>query len=200
VIDERGPVPPPSGVFHLAFVCTANQCRSPMAATLAARELLRRGIAAEVASGGVLPGGMPASKGAVRTMAERGLDLSSHESHTMDGRLLAWSDLVLTMERRHLIEVAELDLVFLERSFTIRELADLGMLLGPRSADEPPSGWIARAAAARDPARVLSVRSPDDLPDPMGGSRRDSRRAADELEERISTILTNLFPDHPRPD
>jgi len=186
-------------VFRLLFVCTANQCRSPMAEVIASHECLVRGIAAEVASAGLMAGGMPASRGATRATAARGLDLSRHESRTVTAELLGMADLVLAMERRHLIQIAELDMGFLERSFTLRGLADLASLLGPRPPAESPGSWIGRAAGARDRATVLAHRPGDDLPDPMGGSRRDYRRTADEIHRRVSRILTMLFPDHPAP-
>ena len=189
----------PEPPFRLLFVCTANQCRSPMAATLAARELLVRNVRAEVASRGITAGGAPAAKGAVKAMAARGLDLSGHRSRIVDRDVLMGSDLVITMERRHLVEIAERDLDVLDHAFTVLELTELADLVGPRRASQTVAEWVATVSSSRNPTAVLALGTSDDLPDPMGGSQRAFRRTADQLETSISRILSRLFPEHPLP-
>ena len=68
-------------MFRLLVVCTANRCRSPMAEVIAADLLAQPGVDAAVASCGAMEAGRAASPGAVRAMAARGLDLSTHLSH-----------------------------------------------------------------------------------------------------------------------
>jgi protein-tyrosine-phosphatase len=90
------------------FICSANQCRSPMA------EALFRDIAADldpetlwrVASAGTwaVPG-LPATASSRQAMLARGLDLSRHASQSASCDLLATFDLVLTMEHDHLLEL-----------------------------------------------------------------------------------------------
>ncbi len=97
--------------FMLLFVCTGNTCRSPMAGALMQRHLARRLEVEEaqledrgllVLSAGIAAmSGGHASAEAIRVMAERGLDLSRHESQPLSDRLVRFADLILTMTRGH---------------------------------------------------------------------------------------------------
>ena len=145
------------GVFRLLFVCTANQCRSPMAEVIAADMLASRGVDAAVASCGVMEGGSPASAGAVRAVARRGLDLSGHVSHQLDSHTVDAADLIITMERRHIASVAELSIDAVRRTFTLPELADLAVVVGPRRPGATIATWIREADAMRIPESVMSV-------------------------------------------
>jgi protein-tyrosine-phosphatase len=51
---------------QILTLCTANQCRSPMAEVLLQRALDQRGVLATVASAGSMRGGVPVSDGSVR--------------------------------------------------------------------------------------------------------------------------------------
>ena len=88
----------------ILFVCTANICRSPMAAVLFQR-LAQEKLADQpwcIESAGTWTrGGQPASAGAQAAMRSRGLDLSRHRSREVTREMLASFDLVLTMERAH---------------------------------------------------------------------------------------------------
>jgi protein-tyrosine phosphatase len=87
---------------RLLFVCTGNTCRSPMAEVIAREQAIRRGLEVEVDSAGLMTGpGSPAAQHARHLAAERGLDLAPHRSTVLTPDLLAMSDLVLGMTRRH---------------------------------------------------------------------------------------------------
>ncbi len=96
--------------LRILFVCTGNTCRSPMAAGLARKmlaerigcnpeELERRGI--EILSAGVGAGGGPASEGAKRAMAARGVDLSRHAARPVDAQMLHQADHIFAMTEGH---------------------------------------------------------------------------------------------------
>lgn len=89
----------------VVFVCTANVCRSPMAAALfqarvrAAREDWEWWL---VDSAGTwATEGQAASANSVKVMAARGLDISKHRSKEVSAAFLEMFDLVLTMEASH---------------------------------------------------------------------------------------------------
>jgi protein-tyrosine-phosphatase len=86
----------------LLFVCTGNTCRSPMAALIAQDMASRLGGGLKFRSAGLMAGeGTPASGGAVRAAANRGLDLTDHESAPLSDDDLEWADLVLGMTHSH---------------------------------------------------------------------------------------------------
>lgn len=89
---------------RILIVCSANQCRSPMAEGLLRRRLTSAGIAerVQVSSAGTWArAGVPATPTAVEVMAERGIDISAHRSQEVSAEILAEADLVLVMTRSH---------------------------------------------------------------------------------------------------
>jgi protein-tyrosine-phosphatase len=86
----------------ILFVCTANICRSPMAAALFRERLRRDGREGqyEVRLAGTWASeGQPASENARLVMKERGLNIDDHVAHTVVAADVAGADLILTMER-----------------------------------------------------------------------------------------------------
>lgn len=101
-----------AGGLRLAFVCTGNTCRSPMAEGLARLVLAERlGCAPSaledfgfvVRSMGVQAAvGEPASKHAVSVLADRGYDLGGHRSRAVQGEDLERFDRLYCMTQSHL--------------------------------------------------------------------------------------------------
>jgi protein-tyrosine-phosphatase len=87
------------------FVCTANICRSPMAAALFRARVTKSlpdGKDWLVDSAGTwATDGQRVSENSVKAMAARGIDISSHRSKTVSGALLDLFDLILVMEPGH---------------------------------------------------------------------------------------------------
>lgn len=89
---------------HILFVCTANQCRSPMAAGLFNQQIAQSGEAERwhVASAGTWAEDQrPATLLARTAMAERRIDIGGHRSRLLDGELLRGADVILVMTRHH---------------------------------------------------------------------------------------------------
>ena len=89
---------------HILFVCTANQCRSPMAAGLFQRQIEQAGEAErwQIASAGTWAENQrTATTFARTTMTERNIDISGHRSRLLDGDLLRGVDVILVMTRHH---------------------------------------------------------------------------------------------------
>jgi protein-tyrosine phosphatase len=88
----------------ILIVCTANQCRSPMAMALLRKRLgdLKLEEVWDVDSAGTWGfDGVPATDNAIQTMQERGLDLGDHRSRKVTEEMLSSYDLILTMENFH---------------------------------------------------------------------------------------------------
>jgi protein-tyrosine-phosphatase len=87
----------------ILIVCTGNICRSPMAEGLLKQILIEKHLNnVLVRSAGISAGnGLQASLNAVATMAEQGIDITSHRSQPVTSSLIAESDLILVMEEYH---------------------------------------------------------------------------------------------------
>ncbi len=84
------------------FVCTANICRSPMAAALLRARLQKeqpdwQDWRVDSAGTWALDGDM-AAKNSRQVMTERGLDITNHRARTVTEAMLREYDLILTME------------------------------------------------------------------------------------------------------
>jgi len=91
-------------VKTILVACTANICRSPMAAAILRRRIAESGLEDQIAvsSAGVwAEEGHGASPNAVTTLAGRGMDLTGHRSRLLTPTLLGEADLVLVMEEAH---------------------------------------------------------------------------------------------------
>ena len=88
----------------ILFICTANQCRSPMAEAMFAAKVaaLHQSEAWIIGSAGTSAAdGIMATPFARRVMAARGLNLESHRSRVVTASLLESANLILTMTRNH---------------------------------------------------------------------------------------------------
>ena len=154
-----------------------------MAQGLLAHHLATTG-AADVAvfSAGLLEGGQPASPHAVAVLAARGYDLSGHLSRQLSAELVAGSDLILGMERRHLRAAAVLAPGAFDRTFTLREFIRRGLAVGPCRAPESFVAWLGRLNENRLPEQLLADNLADDVADPVGAPIAEFEKAADELD------------------
>lgn len=88
----------------IIFVCTANICRSPMAAGIFSKAIEEKGESEQwnVESAGTWGlDGEAASIGSQTVMSEMGIDISNHSARRVDFDLLESFDLILTMESGH---------------------------------------------------------------------------------------------------
>jgi len=137
----------------ILFVCSANQCRSPMAQVLFEAFLKEKGVHEEwrVESAGIWAyDGARATSNAQVVMAERGLDLSQHLSQPADSTLLKQFDLTLVMEQRHKTVLQEQNPQLADRIYLMREIAG-------QEGDfaDPVGGSLERYRAAADELGML---------------------------------------------
>lgn len=162
-----------------------------MAAALLRRRLAEREIPdVVVSSAGLLPGGVPATEDARRTVD--GLD--EHRSRRLTFELVRDADLVIAMARRHLREAATLDEAAIGRTFTLRELVRCATEAGPRRSDEPFDAWLARIGAGRRAADHLVDDASDDIADPIGQPLAAYQATAVELDELLHRFAAAAWP------
>lgn len=167
-----------------------------MAEVLLRRRIGDAGADVRVSSAGLHPGGRPATGHGQATMADRGLDLSSHRSRELDRSLIDEADLVIAMAREHVREVAVFDADALARTFTLKELVRAATAVGPRHGDEPLAQWLARVGAGRRRQALVGVGHDEayDIEDPVGGSRSDYEATADELDHLLALLVDMVWP------
>ena len=89
-------------MHSVLFVCTANQCRSPMAEGLLHLRVGLDNPQWRITSAGTWAfDGSPATVNAVLVLKEHDYDLSTHKSRTVDLQLVESHQLILVMERNH---------------------------------------------------------------------------------------------------
>ena len=134
--------------LRVAFVCTGNICRSPMAAVMAEKMFADRGMSAVIISGGTMGlRGKPADRHARRAVREIGLDLTSHRCQPAAAGLMAVADHIVVMSPRHTRALVRQDPKVADR---IVELW-LHDPAGPRDSIEDPVGKdYATFVACRD--------------------------------------------------
>lgn len=90
-------------IASILFVCTGNICRSPFAEGLLKKFVTQKGlkdITADSAGLLALPDNS-ATYLAKRVADEYGVDLAEHRAKSVSEDLVAWSDLILVMEKSH---------------------------------------------------------------------------------------------------
>jgi len=119
-------VPRTVAVKSILVACTANICRSPMAAALIRRRVAELGLEDQITvfSAGVwAEEGYGASKNAIATLAERGMDLTEHRSRLLTPALLGEADLVLVMEEAHRRSLFYLAPQYLSKVYLLTEMS-----------------------------------------------------------------------------
>jgi protein-tyrosine phosphatase len=101
----------PVAELSLLLVCTANICRSPLAAGLLRGELDRAGygerVLVESAGTRAGPGGEPADPRALTVAAQSGIDLGKHRSRAVAAEDFARFDRILAMDLANLAALEE---------------------------------------------------------------------------------------------
>ena len=185
--------PPPD----ILVVCTANQCRSPLAEAILSQLLAERGVAARVHSAGLYEGGWPATADARAIAAQAGLDLSGHRSRRVTPDLVRAADLIITMARSHAREVMVLAPDAWERMFPLKDLVRRAEVAGGRGAGQSMAAWLATLGAGRARSSLLDRDPDDDIADPVGLGMDAYRRTHRELDDLLGRLAPLLAPRAP---
>ena len=175
----------------ILLVCTANQCRSPLAEAIAKRAA--GDLPVDFTSAGLLEGGRSTPANGVRVAAELGLDLSGHVSRQFDPATAGEYAVILTMTRAQATDVIANQPELWPRVFTLKQFArwirDSAAPWGPDL-----GSWLDEAAADRSLAEIVGSSPRDDVRDPLISPPRVWRSVARELQRNLSDILESLYP------
>jgi protein-tyrosine-phosphatase len=178
----------------VAFLCTGNRFRSPLAAALLAEHA--QGFPARIESLGTLDlGPVPALPEAVAAAATFGLDLSEHRARGIVDGDLAPFDLVVGFERAHVAAAVVDGGAHLEQTFTLPELVEL-----LRATPGPPRASDAVERARTRIREAHAARPPDfrnrpvlEVADPLGKPRSVQSATAVELRSLVATLAHELL-------
>jgi protein-tyrosine phosphatase len=179
--------------FSVAFICTGNRFRSPLAEAFVRR--LTLGLPVQVTSHGILElDASPALPEAVDLARWFGIDLAPHRTRLADGPALSKCDLVVGFERVHVHHAVMNAGAERTRTFMLSEL--VALLEG-----SPPPGendvvgdarlaveWASRRRE-QSPARVRGV----EVADPFGLPWKAQCALAAEIRELVISLVASLF-------
>jgi protein-tyrosine phosphatase len=177
---------------RVLFTCTANRVRSPFAEAAARVRLHQLGAPAEVRSAGLMDEGRPAVSEMVEVGRTYGYDLSAHRSASVIAEDLRQADVVVPMTGWHVVQLVEVLADARPKILTLAEWAAAtaaGRGVGTWSPVEVRA-WAADVVGARRVDSLLS--GVFDIDDPIGGPRRAYRRAAQQIDEALSSCLEVL--------
>ena len=178
----------------ILVVCTANRCRSPLAAAILRGRLAARGVTARVESVGLLEPGYRATDATVEAAAALGIDLGDHVSRRLDVAQIQEADLIVGMERGHVREVVVFERGAWARTFTLKELVRRATDIGPRTDDEPLRDWLERVHEGRRSVELLGASTDDDVADPAESMLGDHDTTARELADLVDRLVELAWP------
>jgi protein-tyrosine phosphatase len=179
--------------FSIAFVCTGNRFRSPLAAAFVHR--LTLGLPVSTESYGTLRvEDAPPLPEAVDIAAGCGISLSEHRSRYLNNASLEDVDLLLGFEPAHVRQAVVDAQALRERSFTLGDFVPLLPAYGAPPADGDLVGR-ARSLVADAGQRFADSTGlrPASISDPFGGPWRVYRQTAFEIRELTIALVEGLF-------
>jgi protein-tyrosine phosphatase len=177
--------------LRILTVCTHNRTRSVVMAALLEHHLVTGELGASVTSAGFRDEGLPATTETVRLLAQRGLDVNSHQSRRVTPELIDAADLVVTAEREHVLKVAVARRDAFARTFTLPELLRWSSVVGPRRAAEW-SEWLGDLALERPRARAYLAADIGEIEDPTGRALNVWERTIQEVDamcEQLAAVI-----------
>ncbi|MGI9600567.1 MAG: hypothetical protein ACR2QE_01690 [Acidimicrobiales bacterium] len=186
-----GPEIDPPTSTGVLVICTANICRSPVAAQMVRDRGAARGLNLSVGSAGFLEDGRPADATMAALALGRGTNVGDHRSRVIDEERLRGADVVVTMERRHARELVVMAPDVGHRIHTLLGLIEAGRF-------QPVQGnldeWLGALTEGRQAADLMGDRGPDHVPDPHGRAKRHYRNCLDTLDEAVEDLVELLSP------
>jgi protein-tyrosine phosphatase len=181
--------------FSVLFVCTANQCRSPLAENMFRAALAGLDVDWVVSSAGVRSrDGDSMHVHASAVLDERNILHEGWRTRRLTPQQVAAADLVLTAEVAHRKVAVTMHPAAIRYSFTLLQFARL-LSLADEGQSDPQSGQDlihhAELARSRPQSRDEHL---IDLADPIGEAIDKFRTTADRIDDALRVIERALRP------
>lgn len=177
--------------MRVLFVCTANICRSPMAAGLFTKAAHAHGASdALAASGGFLKEGRKVHDHVSSVLGERGIDVSRKRSQRLSDEVVGPADVILTMTSEHARRVVSQHPRSIGQVYTLRHF---GSIVTPRRDHDTTREWL-DSINLSNRRTYLGDDVLLDITDPVGHPLKTFEGLATELENTIAWILDCAFP------
>ena len=180
--------------FSIAFVCTGNRFRSPLAEAFV--HVLTLELPVTTGSYGTLPlENAPPLPEAVELALSCGISLANHRTRYLNNASLWDVDLLLGFEPAHIQQaVVDADAPR-ERSFTLRDFVSLLPAAARPAARDEDVVERARSLVAAAGVRVAEFSKPtmSATRDPFGGPWKLYRQTASEIRDLSVTLVERLF-------
>lgn len=190
--------------MKIVFVCTGNQCRSPVAEYVArsfATELTTQAktkgqqladsssLELEFASAGTHAfRGTPMDPRASRFLATEGIDADGFSSTRLNRVALAGADIVVGMETAHVDHALRIaPAALLKKAATLRQLAAWSTIDSVHFPDD-----IAHLRATRAGKEILDAHGPD-IPDPVAENDDDFMRISREVRDNVKELVKAII-------
>jgi protein-tyrosine phosphatase len=179
--------------FSIAFVCTGNRFRSPLAEAFVRR--LTLGLPVTVGSYGTLSlENAPPLPEAIEIASQSGILLSDHRTRYLNNASLETLDLLIGFESAHIQQAVVDARAPRARSFTLRDLVSLLPAGEPTGRNEDVVERARRlVAAAGDRLAESSRPTMGATPDPFGGPWKLYRQTASDIRDLSVTLVERLF-------
>jgi protein-tyrosine phosphatase len=187
--------------YRILAVCTGNICRSPFIERLYRARLtgkfLLDGWRFDVTSAGTgALAGQEMDAVAAETLRAHGGEPRGFIARDLTPDLIEAADLVLTAHREHRSAVVTMLPRATSKTLTLREFARLVSPIGPDQVDgvDPVDRMTALVALAFDNRGLVPISSPDDddVPDPYRRERSEYERAADLIDDAVTSSIVAL--------
>lgn len=177
----------------ILVVCTANICRSPVAAALLGHELGELGISVTSAGTHALVGSMPAPESVDFIRTRSGAELEWHGVQLTKAAAEV-PDLILTMTEEQRSWIARLAPRTVRRTFTLLEFVRVVDLLDDDAAFASLTDLVRACVPLRQRASLDG--EPNDVPDPFGGPAEGyetSFRTVEDATRRVSRAISRYL-------
>lgn len=189
--------------MKIVFVCTGNQCRSPVAEYVA--RSFANELAAQAKTKGPRPADLPslalefASAGthahrdtpmdprSLRFLAEEGINAEGFSSTRLNRAVLAGADIVVGMETAHVEHTLCIAPALLKKAATLRQLAAWSTIDSVHFPDD-----IAHLRATRAGKEIPDAHGPD-IPDPVAENDDDFMRISREVRDNVKALVKAII-------